>query len=60
VKIRRKERPLGRPADGLEDNIKMDRRELGWGLMDWIDVAQDWDQWRAGRAHPVKCWESPE
>jgi hypothetical protein len=26
---------------------KMDLREVGWDGMDWIDVAQDWDQWRA-------------
>jgi hypothetical protein len=25
----------------------MDRREIGWGGMDWIDLAQDLDQWRA-------------
>jgi hypothetical protein len=29
------------------DNIKMDLREIGWGGMEWIDVAQDRDQWRA-------------
>jgi hypothetical protein len=29
------------------DNIKMDLREIGWGGMDWIDLAQDMDQWRA-------------
>jgi hypothetical protein len=29
------------------DNIKMDLREVGWGGMDWIDLAQDGDQWRA-------------
>jgi hypothetical protein len=29
------------------DNIKMDLREIGWGSMDWIDLAQDRDQWRA-------------
>jgi hypothetical protein len=29
------------------DNIKMDVREIGWGGMDWIDLAEDWDQWRA-------------
>jgi hypothetical protein len=29
------------------DNIKMDHREIGWGSMDWIDLAQDRDQWRA-------------
>jgi hypothetical protein len=27
------------------DNIKMDFREIEWGGMDWIDVAQDRDQW---------------
>jgi hypothetical protein len=32
---------------GWEDNIKMDLREIGWGGMDWIDLAQDRDQWRA-------------
>jgi hypothetical protein len=29
------------------DNIKMDLREIGWGGMDWIDLAQDRVQWRA-------------
>jgi hypothetical protein len=29
------------------DIIKMDLREIGWGGMDWIDLAQDRDQWRA-------------
>jgi hypothetical protein len=29
------------------ENIKMDLREIGWIGMDWIDVAQDRDQWRA-------------
>jgi hypothetical protein len=29
------------------DNIKMDRREIGWDGMDWIELAQDRDQWRA-------------
>jgi hypothetical protein len=28
------------------DNIKMGLREIGWGGIDWIDVAQDRDQWR--------------
>jgi hypothetical protein len=29
------------------DNIKIDLREIEWGGMDWIDLAQDRDQWRA-------------
>jgi hypothetical protein len=29
------------------DNIKMDLREVGWNGMDWIDLAQDRDRWRA-------------
>jgi hypothetical protein len=28
------------------DNIKMDLREIGWDGMDWIDLAQNRDQWR--------------
>jgi hypothetical protein len=40
-------RPLGRPRRRWEDNIMMDHREIGWGNMDWIDLAQDKDQWRA-------------
>jgi hypothetical protein len=40
-------RPLERPRHRWEDNIKMDFREIGWGGMDWIDLAEDGDQWRA-------------
>jgi hypothetical protein len=40
-------RPLGRPRRRWEDNIKMDVREIGWGGVDWIELAQDRDQWRA-------------
>jgi hypothetical protein len=32
-------RPLGRPGRRWEGNIKMDFREVGWGRMDWIDLA---------------------
>jgi hypothetical protein len=38
--------PRGRPGRRWEDNIKMDLREIGWGSMDWINLAQDRDQWR--------------
>jgi hypothetical protein len=40
-------RPLGTPRRRWVDNIKMDVRETGWDGMDWIDLAQDRDQWRA-------------
>jgi hypothetical protein len=40
-------RPLGRPRCSWEDNIITDLRDIGWGGMDWIDLAQDRDQWRA-------------
>jgi hypothetical protein len=42
-----RERPLGRPRRRWVDNIRMDLREIGWDGMDWIDQAQDRDQWRA-------------
>jgi hypothetical protein len=40
-------RSLGKPRRRWVDNIEMDIREIGWGGMDWIDPAQDRDQWRA-------------
>jgi hypothetical protein len=39
-------RPLGRPRCWCNGNIKMDRRKIRWDDMDWIDLAQDRDQWR--------------
>jgi hypothetical protein len=39
-------RPLGRLKRRWVDNIKMDLREIGWYGIDWIDLAQDMDQWR--------------
>jgi hypothetical protein len=39
--------PLGIPRRRWEDNIKMDLREVGWGGIDWIDLAQDRARWRA-------------
>jgi hypothetical protein len=38
-------RPLERPRRRWEYNIKLDLREVGWGI-DWIDVGQDRDMWR--------------
>jgi hypothetical protein len=38
------------------DNIKMDFGERGWDGMDWIDVAQDRDQWRAHVNTVMNLW----
>jgi hypothetical protein len=40
-------RTLGRPRSRCEDNVKMDLTEVGWGDMDWIDLAQYSDRRRA-------------
>jgi hypothetical protein len=42
-----RKRPLGRPRRKWVDNIKIDLREIGWDGMDWIDLSQESDQWRA-------------
>jgi len=40
-------RPLGKPRHRWEVNIKMDLQEVGCGGMDWNEMAQDRDRWRA-------------
>jgi len=40
-------RPFGRPRRRWEDNINLDLHEVGGGGMDWIELAQDRDRWRA-------------
>jgi hypothetical protein len=40
-------RPLGRPRHRWEGFIKMGLQEVGWGSMDWTDLAQDRDSWQA-------------
>jgi hypothetical protein len=40
-------RPLGSPRCRRVDNIRMDLREVGWGDVDWIGLAQDMNRWRA-------------
>jgi hypothetical protein len=54
-------RPLGRSRRRWVDNIKIDLRETGWKAVDWIDMAQGRDEWRAlGNIVlnlPVPSWE---
>jgi hypothetical protein len=47
ILVGKPEGPLGRPRCRLVDSIKMDLREVGWDGMDWTDLAQYRDQWRA-------------
>jgi hypothetical protein len=42
-----KKRPIGRPRRKWVHNIKIYLREIGWNGMDWMDLGQDKDQWRA-------------
>ena len=39
-------RPLGRPRRRWVNNIKMEVREREWDCMEWIDLAEERDQWR--------------
>jgi hypothetical protein len=41
-------RPLGRPRRRWEDGIRLDLREIGWGSVDWTQLAQDRDRWGGG------------
>jgi hypothetical protein len=47
VRKTEEKRPLRRPKRRWVDNIKTDLREIGWDSMDWIDLTQDRDHWRA-------------
>jgi len=40
-------KPFGRPRRRWEDNIKMGLQDVSCGSMDWIDMTQDMDRWRA-------------
>jgi hypothetical protein len=46
-----------RPRRRWEDNIKMDLREIGWGVKDWIDLDQDWDHWSNEPSGSIACWK---
>jgi hypothetical protein len=47
IRIDKAKRPLGRPRPRWEDNMKIYLQEMGCGGMDWIDLVQDRDRWRA-------------
>jgi len=51
-------RPLGIPRHRWEDNIKMDLQEVGCEGMDWIELVQDRDRWRAAEKAVMKHWGS--
>ena len=52
-------RQLGRPRHRLEDNIKMELQEVGLeGFMDWIDLAEERDRWRALVNAVINLWFS--
>jgi hypothetical protein len=59
-------RTLERPRCRYVDNIKMGLREIGWVCMDWIDLAEDRDQWRGSCEHrnehsgSINFWKFPE
>jgi len=40
-------RPMGRPRHRWEDNVKIDLQEVWCWVMDWTELAQDRDRWRA-------------
>jgi hypothetical protein len=48
-------RPLEIPRRRWEDGIRMDLMEIGWG-MDWIQLAQDRDRWRALVNKVMNLW----
>ena len=51
-------RILGRQILRWEDTFKMDLKEVGWGRMDWIDVAQDRERWRTLVNVVMNLWVS--
>jgi hypothetical protein len=51
-------KPLGWSRHKWVNNIVMDLREIGWCGVDWIDLVQNGDQWRA-HVNTVKNWGMP-
>jgi hypothetical protein len=50
---------LGRSRCSWVDNVKMDLGEIGWSGMEWINLAQDMDQWVSlvNTVMNIKCWK---
>ena len=51
-------RPLRRHRRRWEDNIKTYLQEVGWVGTNWIDLAHDWDRWRAFVNAVMNLWVS--
>jgi hypothetical protein len=53
--------PLGRQKRKWVDSIKIDLREIGWGEMDWIDLAQGPMEGSCEHGNElsvsIKCWK---
>ena len=50
------ERFLGRPRYGWEDNIRMNLKEIGVNMRNWVDSTEDRDNWRAHVHAVLKLW----
>jgi hypothetical protein len=50
-------RTLRRPTRRWKDNIKIDLQEMRWRGMDWTDLAQDRDRWRALVSAVMNLWK---
>jgi hypothetical protein len=55
----KEKRPLERPRRKWVNNIKMDVKEIGLNCIDWIDLSQNMDQWRA-RVNTVMNHQVPQ
>jgi hypothetical protein len=49
-------RPMGRPRRKWENNIRMDLQEAGCGCVDWMELAQNRDRWRALVSAVMNFW----